>query len=140
MEFLTALNSNLLNLSFTKNSIDLSKQKPFTVALMKKTVPSNAIAGTYFKKFSVFGGTVFTGARALCADGKVRSFKCAPYADTWFSVRASARIKGKYISGFVSCDSSEIYKGVTERGTICFHPHIDCKNYSEELSFKSKSV
>ena len=51
--------------------------------------------------------------RALCADGKVR--RCsyiAPAADTFFSIRASVRIQGKTVTGFVtSAEASGEYEG-----------------------------
>ncbi len=53
------------------------------------------------QNFSDFGG--FTGGRAICSDGNVRTLKrIAPTADTFFSVPAAITVKGKTVSGYVT--------------------------------------
>lgn len=44
-------------------------------------------------------------AKALCADGKVRTFKCA-IPDTFFSIPARAKIKGKYTKGYLHIEDN----------------------------------
>lgn len=44
------------------------------------------------------------GNRLLCADGKVRAAELAECADTFFSVPASVRIKGRRITGYATTD------------------------------------
>ena len=52
---------------------------------------------------SNYGG--FTGGRVLCSDGTVRALKTIErYANTFFSVHASVKVKGKTVSGWVSSD------------------------------------
>lgn len=48
-----------------------------------------------------------TGHRLLCADGVIRAAELAQCADTYFSIPASVRIKGKRVSGYATCDESE---------------------------------
>lgn len=46
---------------------------------------------------------LFVKARALCADGVVRSTsRIASTADTFFSVPASVKVKGRTVSGYVT--------------------------------------
>lgn len=52
--------------------------------------------------------------RAIFEDGKLRAFR-AGVADTFFSIPAHARIKGRYVPGFLTIDTS------TERGFLVFH-------------------
>ena len=47
-----------------------------------------------------------TGHRLLCADGVIRAAELAPTADTFFSVPASIRIKGKSISGYATVEEN----------------------------------
>jgi hypothetical protein len=47
------------------------------------------------------------GNRLLCADGIIRAAELAQTADTYFSIPASIRIKGKRIEGFASFDESK---------------------------------
>lgn len=47
-----------------------------------------------------------TGHRLLCADGNIRAAELAQCADTYFSIPASVRIRGKRVSGYAA--SNEI--------------------------------
>lgn len=47
-----------------------------------------------------------TGHRLLCADGKVRAASLAQTADTFFSVPASVRIKGRTVTGYMTTDET----------------------------------
>ena len=47
------------------------------------------------------------GHRLLCADGVIRAAELAQCADTFFSIPASIRIRGKRISGYATTDESE---------------------------------
>lgn len=42
------------------------------------------------------------GHRVLCSDGVIRAAEMAPTPDTFFSVPASVRIKGKSVRGYVT--------------------------------------
>jgi hypothetical protein len=46
------------------------------------------------------------GNRLLCADNIVRAAELAQCADTFFSIPASIRIKGKRITGYATSDES----------------------------------
>lgn len=46
------------------------------------------------------------GHRLLCADGVIRAATLAPTADTYFSVPAAIRIKGKPVSGYMAVEES----------------------------------
>ena len=43
----------------------------------------------------------YTKGKALCSDGKVRSFAISGYADSFFSIPARMTIKNKTVTGFV---------------------------------------
>lgn len=60
-----------------------------------------------------------TGHRLLCADGSIRAAELAQCADSFFSIPASVRIRGKRISGYATCDEVEGVRVHT------FRPH-DC--------------
>ena len=50
----------------------------------------------------------FHGGRALCSDGKVRALsRIALTADTFFSVPAAVKVRGKTVSGYVTCETLE---------------------------------
>jgi hypothetical protein len=46
------------------------------------------------------------GNRLLCADNIIRAAELAQCADTYFSIPASIRIKGKRITGYATSDES----------------------------------
>src|SRR5690349_20672710 len=49
---------------------------------------------------------LYVGGRVLCSDGKVRSLsRIAQTADTFFSIPASVRVKGKTVSGYVTVEA-----------------------------------
>ena len=45
-----------------------------------------------------------TGHRLLCADGVIRSAELAQCADSFFSIPASVRIRGRHVSGYATSD------------------------------------
>lgn len=47
------------------------------------------------------------GNRLLCADGNIRAAELAQCPDTFFSIPAIIRIKGKRIEGYASSDESQ---------------------------------
>jgi len=47
------------------------------------------------------------GNRLLCADGVIRAAELAQTADTYFSIPANIRIKGKRVEGYASSDESK---------------------------------
>lgn len=57
------------------------------------------------------------GNRLLCADGKVRAAELAQCPDTYFSIPASVRIKGKRITGYATGDERDGQRVYT------FRPH-----------------
>jgi hypothetical protein len=62
----------------------------------------------YAKGTSITSGGMwdtYVACRALCPDGKVRSVRIAPTADSFFSVPASVVVKGKRVSGFVTFET-----------------------------------
>lgn len=73
-----------------------------------------------------------TGTRVLCADGVIRSVSyIANTADTFFSIPASVKIKGKTVSGYVGTMEHTWIKGVKEtdfRAVFCFHKHTNQTN------------
>jgi hypothetical protein len=57
------------------------------------------------------------GHRLLCADGVIRAAELAQCADTFFSIPASIRIRGKHVTGYATSDESEGVRVYT------FRPH-----------------
>lgn len=52
----------------------------------------------------------FVSAKAMCADGKVRKVcRIAASADTFFSVPAAVRVRGKYVTGYLTVTTVEGY-------------------------------
>jgi hypothetical protein len=56
--------------------------------------------------FNPWGLIRKNGNRLLCADNIVRAAELAQCADTFFSIPASIRIKGKRITGYATSDKS----------------------------------
>lgn len=49
------------------------------------------------------GYTHKDGTRLLCADGKIRAVAhIGSFADTYFSIRAAVRVKGRYVTGYAT--------------------------------------
>lgn len=46
------------------------------------------------------------GHRLLCSDGVIRAARLSDTADTFFSVPASVRVKGKHVSGYMKVEES----------------------------------
>jgi hypothetical protein len=78
------------------------------------------------------------GHRLLCADGVIRSAELSQCADTFFSIPASIRIKGKRITGFASTDESEGVRVYTFHAHTCHQeefPNLEWPaSFSHELS------
>lgn len=71
------------------------------------------------------GGQTRKGA-ALFPDGTVRRV-WAGIADTWFSVPCHARVRGKYVAGFLTCE---------EDGWYIFNPYNRYKHLFPSYSVK----
>jgi len=64
---------------------------------------NNYADGTSLVQSSPWG--LFHGGRALCTDGKVRSLaRIATTADTFYSVPAAVKVKGRTVSGYVTVE------------------------------------
>jgi len=59
---------------------------------------------TFVKQTYPWGLFTKNGHRLLCSDGVIRAATLASTADTFFSVPASIRVKGKYITGYYTTD------------------------------------
>ena len=57
---------------------------------------------------SIGGGPGFR-VKALCEDGVTRSAVTTSFPDTFFSVPAAVKVKGKTVSGFLSMGHDEEY-------------------------------
>ena len=71
--------------------------------------------------------------RALCADGIVRALRFGSgIADTFFSIPASVKVKGKTVSGFVSVETLAGYTTPTadDPAVVRFHAYTYGKNAS----------
>jgi hypothetical protein len=67
--------------------------------------------------------SIFVGGRALCPDGKVRALSwVAQCADSYWTVPAAVKVKGKKVSGFVT------FKGFCDDYTLEFVPMKTGKN------------
>lgn len=61
-------------------------------------------AGTELTQSMPWG--LYVRGRVLCADGRVRALaRIAPTADTFFSVPAAVKVKGKTVSGYVTVEA-----------------------------------
>jgi hypothetical protein len=57
--------------------------------------------GTYILCHMPWG--LYTGGAALCSDGRVRRLtRISQTADTFFSVPAAVKVKGKTVSGYIT--------------------------------------
>jgi hypothetical protein len=65
---------------------------------------------TYVSRSYPWGLHPRNGHRLLCADGVVRAAELAETADTFFSIPASIRIKGKRVSGYASVEKDSTWK------------------------------
>ena len=78
------------------------------------------------------GGFTRYGHRVICADDIVRAVELAPQADTFFSIPAWVRHKGKRVSGYVTQDTVE--------GEFAFRPHLCHHRSHPELVWPSSST
>ena len=57
--------------------------------------------GTFLRQSFPWG--LFHGGKAMCADGKARMLaRISMTADTWFSIPAAVKARGKTVSGYVT--------------------------------------
>lgn len=74
--------------------------------------------GTYLTQSFPWG--VYVGGRAKCSDGKVRTLsRIAQTADTFFSVPATVKVKGRSVAGYISLSDEEV---------VTFHAYTYRKN------------
>lgn len=74
---------------------------------------------------SFCGGFHRNGHRLMCGDGKIRAAELAPHPDTYFSVPAWVRVRGKRFSGYATVDQFT--------GVCSFRLHYDHLNDAPEL-------
>jgi hypothetical protein len=74
----------------------------------------------------------FRSGKALCPDGKVRAvlFRNGGIADTFFSVPAAVRYKGKTVAGYVTIQTVEGYSVPSDDdpAVVKFFPYLYRKN------------
>jgi hypothetical protein len=57
---------------------------------------------------------IFTGGRALCSDGKVRRLaRIAITADTFFSIPAAVKVRGRTVSGYATVETMQGFSTVS---------------------------
>ena len=61
---------------------------------------------TFFSQTYPWGLFRRCGHRLLCADGIIRAAELAHTADTFYSIPASIRIRGKRVTGYATCDEA----------------------------------
>lgn len=74
---------------------------------------------------------VFVSGRALCSDGRVRALaRIAATADTFFSVPAAVKVKGKTVAGYVTVETQDGWTTVTETdpAVVKFVAYQNAKN------------
>lgn len=54
--------------------------------------------------------------KALCSDGKRRYVRITSEPDTFFSVPGSVKVKGRTVSGFVTCDDGDYKFHASQKG------------------------
>lgn len=69
--------------------------------------------GTGFR-FSSSPWCQVTGGRAMCPDGAVRSLARIGEPDTVWTRPAAVRVRGKYVRGYVTIESTEGYDVATD--------------------------
>lgn len=82
------------------------------MAIKLRSIPSEAaqlflsanLMKTFLSQSMPWGLFRRTGHRLLCADGVIRAAELAQCADTFFSIPASVRIRGKHVSGYATSD------------------------------------
>ena len=88
---------------------------------------------TFLNRNSGFvGGFHRNGHRVMCGDGKIRAAELAPHPDTFFSVPAWVRVRGRRISGYVTSDEWT--------GETVFRPHTDEWEAAPELKWTSDAI
>ena len=61
--------------------------------------------GTFLLQAAPYG--FYAGGRAMCSDGRVRALaRIADSADTFFSVPAAVKVKGKTVTGYVTVEAA----------------------------------
>lgn len=67
--------------------------------------------------------SVFVAGRAVCPDGKVRALSwIAMCADSYWTIPARVKVKGKSVSGYVT------FSGMCDEYSVEFRPNINGKN------------
>lgn len=95
----------------------------------------NYARNTYLKQAPGPFSVGFAAGRALCADGKVRAVQFSSgIADTFFSVPASVKVRGKRVSGFVTVETLAGWSVETERDpAVCKFIRNDYGRNASEL-------
>lgn len=79
---------------------------------------------------SFCGGFHRHGHRLMCGDGKIRAAELSPHPDTFFSIPAWVRVRGKRFSGYATAAMSGEYQ---------FRLHNDHWNDAPELRWATVS-
>jgi hypothetical protein len=73
----------------------------------------NFARGTYLNQLKPWG--LYSGGRAMCSDGVVRTLAgIASTPDTFFSMPAKVKVKGKTVSGYVTMETEAGFSTDTE--------------------------
>lgn len=81
----------------------------------------NALTRLNYRQGAFACGFMRNGHRLLCADGVIRAAELAEQPDTYFSIPAKIRIKGKVITGYATTEMSD-----TARTSVnIFRAHVN---------------
>jgi len=87
---------------------------------------------TFTKQTYPWGLYAKNGSRLLCSDGVVRAAELKETADTFFSVPASIKIRGKRVTGYYTGEEQQWIDGEKESNflTCCSFRHHDGQEWA----------
>ena len=71
-----------------------------------------------------------SGHRLLCSDGAIRAAELAMCPDTFFSTPARVRVRGKWLSGYMTVLSRDEVSTDLDLATFVFRQHTNGKHAS----------
>lgn len=91
-------------------------------------IQTHTLGKTQITRSYPWGLNSRNGHSALCSDGVIRAVELAECADTFFSTPARCRVKGKWLSGYVTVDGRDGLSSATDLSCYTFHQHVNGKH------------
>lgn len=95
-------------------------------------IEASKLGSTQIMRAYPWGINIRKGSRVMCGDGKIRSLaSLGKTSDTFFSIPAAIRYKGRHVTGYVTTEKQrwidgQDFENNNPKKCWSFRPHTEC--------------